>query len=1227
MNKILFICFLLLFASCSQHSVYYRDLPANVELPIKPTNDSILNSVFLIGDAGGDTSKSGQVMSYLEDELKMRNPEKTAVVFLGDNIYPEGLHKKDHPLRGQDEQRINRQLDAVSEFKGELFFIPGNHDWKKGKREGLDFIKRQEDYIQDYLNRKVFDPSDGCAGPKEINLGDELTLIIIDTQWWLHDYEKARGEKDDCSLRTESEFIEQFKEILKGNREKQVLVLGHHPLYSNGFHGGYFTWRDHLFPLSRKNPKLWIPLPVIGSIYPFYRSFFGNRQDIPNAKYQQLRRELLLAMNEYENVVYAAGHEHNLQYLEDNHLHHIVSGAGSKGTPLRFNKQIEFGAEHLGLARLDYFESGAVQLNFIKTEKGKSELLYNKELYRKKLRSFGSSKSPRENFADSLRWFKPDEAYEANKLKRAFFGDLNRDLWCTAIPVPYLDLQTEKGGLKPVSKGGGMQTLSLKLEGADGYEYKLRGIKKSADFLVSRNLRGTLAQDIIYDGIAGSHPYAALAVPKMAKAAGLYYTEPRLVYIPRDSVLGDYMDEFGDMFCLFEIHPDDDMTEFDNFGNSKKVLNYHQAIKKLEDDPKNQVDVPFTVRSRLFDLFLGDWDRHDDQWRWATFEEEDKRIFRPIPRDRDQVFFKFDGLVMKIANRKWLLRKFQNFDADIRDVAGLSYNARYFDRYFLNQADWTLWQKEVLNLQESIKAEDIRSGLKDLPEEAYAYNGQELEEILLERKKKLMEFARDYYLILAKEVDVRGSLEKDFFEVIRFENGDVEVNVYPRKDGDKIPEKRYYHRLFKYGETKEIRLYGLDDKDEYHISGDVSKSILVRIIGSENKDKVKDISSVKSWGNWTRIYDEEGKGEYELAKDSRLKILKPEDALIYNRKEFKYDVLIPIPSVGVNPDDGLYIGPGFRFVKHGFKKQPYKYYHDFNANYALRAEGFNLNYEMEYVKLLGGFDFGFEAEINNPEVFQFYGLGNETKARRSDIGNSDVRINRYAGISKLTYSSADFTSRITAKIGFELNELEKIPAIGFTFSKKENQAFWLTGLEYQYQNLNNPINPSKGIKFNALVMNRRSTLNDDISFVELGSSLTFYIPINYFRKTTTLALRTGASTLEGNYNFYQANFLNGLEHMRGITRNRFAGERISYSNAELRKSFFEVKNYIAPFDWGLLVHYDLARLWVDGEHSELWHSSIGGGTYISVLDFVSFVLTYSVSDVDEVVNFGTKFYF
>ena len=294
------------------------------------------------------------------------------------------------------------------------------------------------------------------------------------------------------------------------------------------------------------------------------------------------------------------------------------------------------------------------------------------------------------------------------------------------IKVPVLDIHNVYGGLQPVEKGGGQQTVSIKLVGGDGKEYKLRGIKKSAQFLVQRELRGTVAQDIVYDGIAGSHPYASVAVPKFMQAAGLYYTNPKLVYIPKDPILGDYLDEFGGMFALLEIHPDDDLSDMENFGNSKKIENYSDAIEELESHQDHVVDVDFAVKNRVMDMLLGDWDRHDDQWRWATFEEDGKTIYRPIPRDRDQVFFKFDGVVMKIANRKWLLRKFQPFKDDVRDIGGLNYNARYFDRYFLNEADRSVWINKAKELQNEITDEVIISAINDLPQESLEYTKEDL---------------------------------------------------------------------------------------------------------------------------------------------------------------------------------------------------------------------------------------------------------------------------------------------------------------------------------------------------------------------------------------------------------------------------------------------------------------------------------------------------------------------
>ncbi|NQX92618.1 MAG: hypothetical protein HRT74_10935, partial [Flavobacteriales bacterium] len=217
----------------------------------------------------------------------------------------------------------------------------------------------------------------------------------------------------------------------------------------------------------------------------------------------------------------------------------------------------------------------------------------------------------------------PDSTYEAGGLKKAFFGELNRELWTQPLKVPYLDIHYVHGGLTPIKKGGGMQTLSLRMLGGDGKQYTLRGIKKNATFLTEKSLRGTIAQDIIYDGMAGSHPYASVTIPVLSRATGVYHSQPLLVYLPDDPILGDYQSEFGGMFCLFEERPNGDMSDSENFGYAEEVMNYHEAIENLHKHYKHVVDEDYVLNARLFDMVIGDWDRHDDQWRWASFKDNE----------------------------------------------------------------------------------------------------------------------------------------------------------------------------------------------------------------------------------------------------------------------------------------------------------------------------------------------------------------------------------------------------------------------------------------------------------------------------------------------------------------------------------------------------------------------------------------------------------------------------
>ena len=156
----------------------------------------------------------------------------------------------------------------MKNFDGHKFFIPGNHDWRQGRSNGVEWVQRQEDYIENALDSMdVFLPSDGCPGPIEVPLTDKIVMVILDTQWFLN-----KGDRPDrsisCGAKNGEEAFILLRDILLRNKNKKVIVATHHPMYSKGPHGGVFTFKDHLFPLTNLKPNLYIPLPIIGSIYP-----------------------------------------------------------------------------------------------------------------------------------------------------------------------------------------------------------------------------------------------------------------------------------------------------------------------------------------------------------------------------------------------------------------------------------------------------------------------------------------------------------------------------------------------------------------------------------------------------------------------------------------------------------------------------------------------------------------------------------------------------------------------------------------------------------------------------------------------------------------------------------------------------------------------------------------------------------------------------------------------
>ena len=104
-----------------------------------------------------------------------------------------------------------------------------------------------------------------------------------------------------------------------------------------------------------------------------------------------------------------------------------------------------------------------------------------------------------------------------------------RDLWGTPIEVEVLNLNTVAGGLKPVMRVGGRETLGLAMKGQDGRDYAFRAVDKSVSGVVPEEFRGTAVENLAQDQVAGGFPAPDLIVSALASAVGVLAVDSRLV--------------------------------------------------------------------------------------------------------------------------------------------------------------------------------------------------------------------------------------------------------------------------------------------------------------------------------------------------------------------------------------------------------------------------------------------------------------------------------------------------------------------------------------------------------------------------------------------------------------------------------------------------------------------------------------------------------------------------
>src|SRR5438067_2504933 len=139
--------------------------------------DSVQYRVILIGDAGEMDMQQNAVLKHAAASI-IKN--KSAVIYLGDNVYPRGIGLPGSPEEAQTKKILQSQYQPMRANGAPVYFLPGNHDWDKTGPQGLAKIKQQWAFLagqQDSLLKLV--PANGCPDPIEINLATTLPLLRL----------------------------------------------------------------------------------------------------------------------------------------------------------------------------------------------------------------------------------------------------------------------------------------------------------------------------------------------------------------------------------------------------------------------------------------------------------------------------------------------------------------------------------------------------------------------------------------------------------------------------------------------------------------------------------------------------------------------------------------------------------------------------------------------------------------------------------------------------------------------------------------------------------------------------------------------------------------------------------------------------------------------------------------------------------------------------------------
>lgn len=347
-------------------------------------------------------AEKDSVVALLNSVIKASQKDKEATLLvMGDFLSRKGYRGKNEGREKLNDSLERALLKPLEKFNGNIIYMPGKNEWNQNAPESIDDL---ESFLQDNSKAKFW-PNDGCSLERE-DINDHVVLEMVDSRWFLEDWDDYPMLNEKCELKTREQFFAVFKDDLKDSQGKTVVVAVDQPVMSN------------------------TKISMLNKMGGFTTESYQNKQN------RMLRGRLETIASQFEDVIFVSGKDRNMQYLEDDGIPQIVSGAVGKTEKARPRKDEHFASKKNGYAKLTIFKNGSSVVEFFSVTGNDSKPILSKKIKRERA-TLAEISYPEKKYGTT----KKASIYTSEETDKSGFykwlwGDHYRELYSKKIEAP-----------------------------------------------------------------------------------------------------------------------------------------------------------------------------------------------------------------------------------------------------------------------------------------------------------------------------------------------------------------------------------------------------------------------------------------------------------------------------------------------------------------------------------------------------------------------------------------------------------------------------------------------------------------------------------------------------------------------------------------------------------------------------------------------------------------------